>query len=106
LLDDVRPFGGKFAIEFKPSLGTLIGVSQDCIRRTFRFADAAINAFVWMNDEHVFALIKAINGADFNTVRIFALDAGFRYYVSHVTPLICVQNALARTHCSFFRLSI
>jgi hypothetical protein len=105
-LDDVWPFSRKFAIEFKPSLGTLIGVSKDCVRRTFRFADAAINAFVRMNDEHVLAFVKAINGADFNTVRIFALDAGFRYHVSHLRPLICVQNALAKTRRSIFRLSI
>jgi hypothetical protein len=59
-----------------------------------------------MNDEHVLAFVKAINGADFNTVRIFALDAGFCYYVSHVRPLICVQNALAKTRRSIFRLII
>jgi hypothetical protein len=36
-----------------------------------------------MDDQHVVALVKAVHGADFNAIGIFAFDAGFSDDVSH-----------------------
>jgi hypothetical protein len=36
-----------------------------------------------MDDQHVLALVKAIHGADFDAVGIFAFDAGFGDDVGH-----------------------
>jgi hypothetical protein len=36
-----------------------------------------------MDDQHVLALVEAVDGADFNAVGIFAFDAGFSDDVSH-----------------------
>jgi hypothetical protein len=36
-----------------------------------------------MNDQKVFALVKAVNRANFNAVHMFALDAVFNDNVGH-----------------------
>jgi hypothetical protein len=36
-----------------------------------------------MDDQHVFALVEAVHGANFNAIGIFAFDAGFGDDVSH-----------------------
>jgi hypothetical protein len=36
-----------------------------------------------MDDQHVLALVKAVHGADFDAVGIFAFDTGFSDDVSH-----------------------
>jgi hypothetical protein len=36
-----------------------------------------------MDDQHVLALVEAVDGADLNAVGIFAFDAGFSDDVSH-----------------------
>jgi hypothetical protein len=47
----------------------------DCVYRAFRFAQCTINTFVGVNHKHVWAFVKAVNGADFYTVGVFALYA-------------------------------
>ena len=43
----------------------------------------AINAFIRVNDEHVLALIEAIDRANLDTIHVFALDAGIDDNIGH-----------------------
>jgi hypothetical protein len=43
--------------------------------RTFRFANAAVDAFLGMDNQHVIPFVKAIDGAHFDAIHILALDA-------------------------------
>src|ERR1700730_17841487 len=82
-LGDIRPALGVFGVHFEPLLQTGLGVRLDGVSRALRLTDAAIDALVGMNNQHVVALVKAIHGANFNTVSVFAFDAGFSDDVSH-----------------------
>jgi hypothetical protein len=84
LLDgDVRPHAGILGIDLQPLVETRFRVRLDRLGRTFGFANAAIDAFVGMNDEKVLAFIKAIDRADFNAVGIFAANAIVGHDVGH-----------------------
>src|ERR1700704_4238982 len=74
LLGDVRPALGVFGIHLQPFLQAGLGVGLDGVGGTFRFAHAAIDALVRMNDQHVFTLVEAVHGANFNAIGIFAFD--------------------------------
>ena len=65
------------SVELEPLLGSVFGVGLDGFNRTFRFTYPTIDAFVGMDDEHVFALVEAIDGADLDAIHQLALDAGF-----------------------------
>ncbi len=60
-----------------------VRVGQNRFGRAFRFTDAAVDAFVRMDDQHVRALVEAIHGADLDTVGVLALDANFSDDVRH-----------------------
>ena len=83
LLGNIWPGFGIFAVHFKPFFEPRLGVRLDGVGGAFGLAHAAIDALVRMDDQHVFALVKAIHGADLNAVGIFAFDAGFSDDVSH-----------------------
>ena len=85
---DVGPIGGKFGVEFQPLFKIALGIGQDGLCWAFGFAHAAIDTFAWIDDEHVIALVKAIHRAYFNTIHIFAFDAGFSDNVSHAYFLL------------------
>ena len=55
----------------------------DYVGGAFGLANAAVDALVGMDDQHVLALVEAVDGADFNAIGIFAFDAGFSDDVSH-----------------------
>ncbi|GCC47638.1 hypothetical protein chiPu_0031496, partial [Chiloscyllium punctatum] len=82
-LGDVRPALGVVAVDLEPLFQARLGVRLDGVGRTFRLAYAAIDAFVRMDDQHVLALVEAIDGADLDAVGIFTLDAGFSDDVGH-----------------------
>jgi hypothetical protein len=42
-----------------------------------------------MDDEHVFALVEAIDGANFHAIHQLALDAGFIDDVSQMSSSLC-----------------
>jgi hypothetical protein len=64
-------------------LKTGFGIRFDCSNWTFGLAHAAVDTFIGMNDQHVFALVEAINGTDVHAVRVLALDAAFRDNEGH-----------------------
>src|SRR3954452_12317529 len=83
LAGDVGPFGRISGVDLEPFFEAAFGVGQDRLGRTFGLADAAIDAFGRIDDEHVLALVEAIDGADLDAVHIFAADAGIGDDVGH-----------------------
>jgi hypothetical protein len=65
------------SVELEPLLGSVLGVGLDRFDRTFRLTYPTIDAFVGMDDEHVFALVETIDGAYLHAIHQLALDAGF-----------------------------
>ena len=100
LRDDDRPKLGILAVELDPFLHVRFGVGSDRIRRAFGLADAAVNAFVWMNDEHVLAFIETVHRADFDAVGVFASDAGVIHDIGHgyvsISSICDLANSAAR----------
>ena len=82
------PFYGKFAA-FRKFI-----FREDSVYRTFRFTNAAINALIRVDDEHVFPFVETIDRADFNTVHVFAADAGILDDISHLrTQKLIMQRS-------------
>ena len=65
------------SVELEPLLGSVLGVGLDRFDRTFRLTYPTVDAFVRMDDEHVFALVETIDGAYLHAIHQLALDAGF-----------------------------
>jgi hypothetical protein len=61
----------------------MLRVGLDRLGGALRFANPAIDAFVRMNDEHVLALIEAVDRTDFDAIHVFALDAIFQDHIGH-----------------------
>ena len=57
------------------TLEPILGIGQNRLGRTFGFAHAAIDAFAGIDDEHVLALVEAVDRADLDAVGVLALDA-------------------------------
>ena len=85
---DIWPFWRVFRVDFQPLFKTWFGIRFDRVGRAFRLANTAIDAFVRMDDQHVFTLVETVHGADFNAVHIFALDAVFSDDVGHDSPVV------------------
>ena len=81
--DDHGPQFGVFAVEFNPLLHVRLCIGADRVGGAFRFANAAVDAFIGMNDQHVFALIEAIHRTYFNAVSVFAGDTGIVNDIGH-----------------------
>src|SRR5712691_7372925 len=58
---DVGPDFREFRVESQPLLKPWLGVRLDRLDRAFGLADAAIDAFVRVDDEHVFAFVEAVH---------------------------------------------
>src|ERR1700720_2316729 len=81
------PFLGVFSVDRQPLLDAGLGVGLDRVDRAFRLADPAIDAFIGVDDQHIFALVEAIHGADFDAVHVFAFDAIVVDDVGHIHTL-------------------
>jgi len=57
--------------------------SNDGIDRAFGFAQRAIDALFWVDNEVVGAFVEAIHWAHFNTIGVFTSDAVFGNDKSH-----------------------
>mgnify|MGYP006879699086 CR=1 FL=1 len=82
--DDDRPQLGILAVELNPFFHVRLGIRADRIRRTLGFAHTAVDAFIWVNNQHVFALVEKIYGANFYTISVFAGDTGGVDDICHV----------------------
>jgi hypothetical protein len=47
----------------------------DCVDRAFRLANAAIDAFIRVDDEHILALVETVHRTNLDAVRVLAADA-------------------------------
>src|SRR5271169_1052867 len=92
---DVRPRFGVFRVDSQPLLDAGLGIGLDRVDRAFRFANPAIDAFIGVDDQHVFALVEAIHGADFNAVHVFAFDTIVVDDVGHIHTLNGLFASLA-----------
>src|ERR1700692_1177441 len=88
LTGNIWPGLGVFRIHFEPNREVRLRVRLDGFGRAFRFAHAAIDALVRMNDEHIFAFVKAIDGAYLDAIQILALYAVFHDHVGHTYILM------------------
>jgi hypothetical protein len=79
----VRPFVRLLTVQLKPLLQARLRVGLNGVDRALRLADAAINAFVRVDDEHILAFIETIDRAHLDTIGVLALDALIVDDVSH-----------------------
>jgi hypothetical protein len=84
----IRPRLGVFSIQLQPKNEVRLSVRLDCLGRAFRFAHTAIDALVRVNNEHIFALVEAVNGAHLHAIQIFAFYAVFYNHISHACTLM------------------
>src|SRR5204862_2737146 len=83
LHSDIGPDFGIFGIEPQPLFEPRHGIRLDRVHRAFGLTDAAIDAFVRMNDEHVLALVETVYGAYFDAIHVFASNAAIVDDVGH-----------------------
>src|SRR6266516_1809926 len=84
---DIWPDFCVFRIQRKPFLKPWSGIRRYGIDGTFRFANATVDAFVGMDDEHVLALVEAVHGAHGDAVHGFAANAALVDDVGQLTFL-------------------
>ena len=80
---DIRPDFRELGVHLEPSLKTRFGIRPDGIGRAFRFAHPAVDSFIGMDDQHVLALVEAVDRADLHAVHILAAYASFCDDVGH-----------------------
>ena len=76
------------------------------LNRAFRFAHTAIDAFIGMDNEHVFALVETINGAHLDAIHVLTFDTVFIDDVGHrilrklaFRPILSGQRAANLVTC-------
>lgn len=83
---DDRPSQSKARVDLE--VGALIRwhfvAGVDGVNGTFGNAQPAIDAFLWVDDQHVLALAERIDRTDFHAVGVLAEDAGLGDDVSHL----------------------
>ena len=80
---NVGPLAGELLVQAQPLFQPRLGVRLDGVDRALRFAHAAIDAFVRVDDEHILALIEAVDRADLHTVHELTFDAALVDDVGH-----------------------
>jgi hypothetical protein len=88
-------------VEFNPFFHVRLSVGADRIGRTFGFADAAIDALIRVDHEHVFTLIETIYGAHFDTVGVFAGDTIVVDDIGHKSVRLAFPISLAGVRAAF-----
>ena len=84
---DIRPGLGILPIDLEPALKVGLGIRLDGVNRAFGLANSAIDAFVGMNDEHILALVEAVDRTDLHTVHVLTFDAVLVDDVGHRSGL-------------------
>src|SRR5262245_29527837 len=72
---NIWPDSCVFRVQRQPFLKPGFAISLDGVDGAFRFANATVDAFVRMDDEHVLALVEAVHGAHLDAVHGFAANA-------------------------------
>ena len=82
-MTDVRPYFRVFRVNLQPFLQVGNRIRLDGLGRALRLAYTAVNAFVRVYDEHIIALIKAIDRTNLDAIQVLATDASFGNDVGH-----------------------
>src|SRR6266516_1857692 len=72
---NIWPDFREFRIQRQPFLKPPLAISLDSINGALWFANATVDAFVRMDDQHVLALVEAVHGAHLDAVHGFAANA-------------------------------
>src|SRR5690606_21341314 len=88
LFGDIGPNRGVPGVTLQPRLEPPLGIGRDRLGRAFRLADAAGDGLVGVDDEHVLALVEAIDGTDLDAVEVFALNAVVGDDIGHQASLV------------------
>src|SRR5674476_1064029 len=103
LFVNIRPNLGLFCVYLEPFLHPWFGIRFDGIGSAFRFAHAAIDALVRMNDEHILAFVETIDWTHFHAIHVLAANAVFRNDVCHrLLPEFCRTSSLDTNLCDRF----
>ena len=86
-LDDIRPNLSILAVHFDPFGRASLGIWQDRLCRALGLANTAVDTFVGVDDEHILAFVKAVDGTDLDAVSVFAFNASVIDDVSHSSKL-------------------
>src|SRR5262249_43523262 len=99
---NIWPDSCVFRIQRQPFLKPGFAISLDGIDGAFRFANATVDAFVRMDDEHVLALVEAVHGAHLDAVHGFAANAAIVDDVGQlcVLPVDCRGQLMYGPLCS------
>src|SRR6185436_9142379 len=106
LARDVRPLDREIGVHLEPLLRLGVGVRQDRLGRALGLAHAAVDALVGVDDEHVLALVEAVDRADLDAVHIFAADAGVGDDVGHGSKAPSLGDSALRGRASLVNLLI
>src|SRR6516162_858113 len=97
---DIGPSLCIFSVDPEPFFGPRFSIGLDRFNRAFRLAHAAVDALVRVDDQHVLALVKTIDGANLDAVHVFAFDAIVVDDVGHFRTLGRFFEALLLSHGS------
>ena len=86
---EYRPQWRKFGIDLQEFLlsGRHVVFREDRVGRALGHAQRAVDAFFRVNHQEIRSSVEAIDGADFNAIGVFALDAIVGDDVGHGAPL-------------------
>src|ERR1700736_1140808 len=90
---NIRPDFRVFCIQRQPFLKAWLDISLDGIDGTLRLANATVDTFVRMDDEHILALVEGVHGAHCNAVHGFAANTAI---VDDVSQL---KRPFSRSQC-------
>src|SRR5260370_40181185 len=72
-----------------------LSVRLDRLGRAFRLADAAVDALVGVNDQHVGALVEAVHRADLHAVHVLTLYAVLDNHIGHKCSPLGIAEAIS-----------
>lgn len=82
LFSYVGPNPSKMFIVLIPRIALVIGL-KDGFFWALRNAHSAINAFIWIDYQHVFTLVKTVHRAHTDTGGVLAVNAFVIHYMRH-----------------------
>jgi len=80
---DHRPEFRVFAVELYPIFKAGFGIGSNGVSRAFWLANAAVDALIWMDYQHILALVETIHGAHLDAVGVFTSDTVVDHDIGH-----------------------
>lgn len=87
LMSQIGPLARELTVLFGPNFGARIAIGHDSFSRAFGFANAAIDTFIGIDDQHILTRIEAIDRTNLDAIHIFAANTSFGDDIRHrLTP--------------------